>query len=73
MDKCYDQRIDESYTNQNPENNSDNNENPYRLSFLKPSDKRLERRVLITDEIRDDENFEDDGRSNSGSSCFSKN
>jgi hypothetical protein len=72
MDKCYDQRIEEHYTEHDSQRHLAEESMPY--NPLRPqSNQGLVKKVLITDEICDDENFEDDDRGSSGLSSFSKN
>jgi hypothetical protein len=60
MDECDEQRIDEYHWQETHSYHPGDSENPYRPSFLKPSDKGLAKKVLTTDEVCDEDNFDDD-------------
>lgn len=73
MDRCYDQIIDEHYTEQDSQKyHSEENSGPYNPLIMQPNT-GLAKRVLTTDEICDDENFPEEDRNRGGSSIFSKN
>jgi len=59
--KGHDQLVDEHYSNQDsPVYYSESNESPYRPSVLKSPNNGLVKKVTQTDDICDDENFEED-------------
>ena len=56
-----DQTIDEYYTSQYSKSSNHNySDKPYRPAILKSSSEGVENKVLVTDDICDSDNFDDD-------------
>jgi len=75
MDKCYDQLIDEHYTNYDSIKPSEHSESPYNPRIASNSNNEgLAKKILTTDEICDEDNFDDETMNTRGaSSSFSAN